>query len=106
MTIHIHDELISLLGGAPRLDWEAEFDGSPYGHTIGKKGRNGKTIEAPHQPSPQATEFADALLELIAAKVQLQAEENRETYGYHDTARHQDAYGKAVTRLWNAVGGR
>lgn len=102
MNINIDEELIALLGGAPQLDYA-----NPYcEHGSGGKASDGKIILPPHQPSERATEFADALLEVIAAKVALETEERRDTYYGRDSARHKDAYGKAVTRLWNAVGRR
>ena len=101
MKIDIEDEFINLLGGAPRLDYENEYSS----YNAGEKGRNGKLILPPHQPSEQALEFADALLGLIAAKAALVASQKSET-GWTQEHRHEDAYGKAATRLWDAVRSR
>lgn len=103
MKIDINEELIALLGGAPSLDYETSF--ANYPQQVGQT-QGGKILVPPHQPSEQATEFADALLSLLAAKVELEAYQRRDSYYGSNVARYEDAYNRAVTRLWKAVGGR
>jgi hypothetical protein len=90
--IQIDKALAELLGGAPS-NWEFR-----------RQHGGGDPI---HQASPQAMEFAEALLQMIAAKVELQAVQNGEhTFGWRDTSREEDNFNKAVDRLWKVVGGR
>jgi hypothetical protein len=108
MKIDIIDSLIKLLGGAPSLarDWSGPYITYVRNKDqVGSYTRGGTKFESVlvHPANSQAKAFADAVCELLAARVSFESKKD-ENHGYGDPEA-EEVYNRAADKLWNIVRG-
>jgi hypothetical protein len=108
VNIDISQSVIELLGGAPSLarDWSGpHVTYVRHSHEVGVR-QNGtyKFVNVLVQPAkPQAKAFADALCELLAARVSLESKQE-ENYGT-GSPDAEEVYNRAADKLWGVLQG-